>query len=244
METHITFDTPIGHDHFSLLYQLQREREDFLGEERSLTLRMKARLRRVASASCPNHSAKCKRCNDLASMWFTGKGAAPDVLTAQELNAPLYAAQAPIHAIKLATEKEMVTRAKETTLAPFVERTRGLGYLGLAQILAEAGDLNNYSNPAKLWKRFGLAVINGKGQRRVAGEGAIEQGFSPKRRAVMFNIGDSLIKQGAEYRALYLERKAYEAAKNPDARPIQNHRRAQRYMEKRLLRELWKEARI
>ena len=64
--------------------------------------------------------------------------------------------------------EHMMAFAKALPVASFVEETRGFGYLGLAQIVAEAGDLSNYANPAKLWKRFGLAVIDGRAQRRVA----------------------------------------------------------------------------
>jgi len=225
---------------FSRLYELQRDREDAVNEERSLTLRMKARLRRVASTTCPDHKPKCERCRKMAAQWFAGKGDEREVGAALELNAPLFVAQVPVHRWRLATEKEMVSIACGSPLAPFVWQTRGFGYLGLAQILAEAGDLSNYANPGKLWKRFGLAVFDGKAQRRSSDRDlAIEMGFSPRRRAVMWNIGDSLVKQGVKYRQLYLERKAYEQATSPGLRPIQYHRRAQRFMEKRLLRDLW-----
>jgi hypothetical protein len=242
MTGHLSHDAQATRaDICSLLYRLHRDREDFLNEERSLTLRMKARLRRVAAADCPDHKPKCRRCNELAAAWHEGKGDPAAVAAARELNAPLLLAQQPIHAIRASVEKEMISLAKQLRAASFVERTRGFGYLGLAQIAAEAGDLTNYANPARLWKRFGLAVIDGRAQRRVKGGGAIEQGFSPKRRAVMFVIGDALVKQGGEYRALYLERKRIETEKNPGLPKILHHRRAQRYMEKRLLRELWRD---
>ena len=228
---------------YSRLYALQRDREDFHGAEKSHTLRMKARLRRIASRNCPDHSFKCARCVKLAQEWYAGKGDPIEVITAQSINALWLEQEKQMRHERLAIEKQMIEIAKESPLAPFVERTRGFGYLGLALILAEAGDLRNYDNPAKLWKRFGLAVFDGKAQRRVTGEAAIEQGFSPKRRAVMFVIGDALVKQGAEYRQVYLDRKAYEVERNPEIKPIAAHRRAQRFMEKRLLRELWKEAR-
>ena len=57
----------------------------------------------------------------------------------------------------------------------------------------------------------------------------------------MWNIGDALIKgnRDGEYRTIYLERKAYELAREPEMKPIKAHRRAQRVMEKRLLKKLW-----
>ena len=225
----------------SLLYRLQRDREDAVNEERSLTLRMKARARRVASLACPDHKPKCPRCVALANQWVAGKGDPAMVLALAEMNAPLTVARQPVTAWRKATEKEMEHIARSLPLASFVEATRGFGYLGLAQIMAEAGPLSDYANPAKLWKRFGLAVFDGKAQRRTTDkELAAAMGFAPRRRAVMWNIGDSLIKQGVEYRAVYLARKAYEEDQHPELRPIQRHRRAQRYMEKRLLRDLWR----
>ena len=86
----------------------------------------------------------------------------------------------------------------------------------------------------------------------------IAHGYSRVRRSRMFVIGDALIKANGEYRAVYLARKEYErqraeaagltvapALKIPKARANEFisdgiiHRRAQRYMEKRLLRDLW-----
>ena len=124
--------------------------------------------------------------------------------------------------------------------------TRGFGFLGLAQIIGEAGDLANYANPAKLWRRMGLAPFGGKSPSMWRREGGLTAGdwenigYSPRRRSVMFVLGDSMIKASGPYRELYLGRKAQEIAKAPDLPAMAHHRRAQRYMEKRLLLELWK----
>jgi hypothetical protein len=58
----------------------------------------------------------------------------------------------------------------------------------------------------------------------------------------MWNIGDALIKgnRAGKYRTFYLRRKEYELQRDPEMKPIKAHRRAQRYMEKRLLRDLWR----
>ena len=132
--------------------------------------------------------------------------------------------------------------------------------MGLAQIIAETGDLSNYANPAKLWKRMGMAVIEGGRQRRVAGAPALEHGYSPRRRAVLFCIGDSIVRTGGPYRKVYDEMKKDEqkqaveagltvlpAAKIPkgDAEHYRSeghvHNRARRKMEKQLLLDLWRE---
>lgn len=153
---------------------------------------------------------------------------------------PLADARAGIKKHRLTVERELVALAKQLPAIAFVESVHGFGALGLAQIVGEAGDLSNYANPAKLWKRMGLAVINGKSQRRVAGVGALEQGYSPIRRSIIFVIGDSLLKKQNAYRELYLTRKAFEQSKVPDGSKMLWHRRAHRYAEKRLLRDLWR----
>lgn len=138
---------------------------------------------------------------------------------------------------------------------------RGFGAKSLAVIVAEAGDLSNYPDKSKLWKRMGLAVMGDVRQGGLKkGSGAeawIEHGYSPKRRSQVWNIGDAMIKAQVrkvkddadddsgermalgEYGQAYLDRKAYELARDPEMKPIQAHRRAQRYMEKRLLKHLW-----
>lgn len=176
-----------------------------------------------------------------------------------------------------ATEKQIGAAVKRLPIATFVEETPGFGLLGLTQIIGEAGDLANYANPAKLWKRMGVGLIStGEAQRRFKDAAkANEAGYSPKRRSVMFVIGDSMLKAKGPYRDLYLQRLAVEHAKavseglipatttaatvnswkerglpaltkvkkiDPDIHRGAGHmaKRAQRYMEKRLLRNLWR----
>lgn len=138
---------------------------------------------------------------------------------------------------------------------------RGFGAKSLAVIVAEAGDLSNYPDKSKLWKRMGLAVMGdvrqGGLKKGASAEAWIEHGYSPKRRSQVWNIGDAMIKAQVrkvkddadddsgerialgEYGQAYLDRKAYELARDPEMAPIQAHRRAQRVMEKRLLKHLW-----
>lgn len=139
---------------------------------------------------------------------------------------------------------------------------RGFGAIGLAKIIGETGPLDRYPKKGHLWKRMGITVINGKAQgkpgKNATKEDWIEHGYNPVRRSIMYVIGDVLVKQGDEYRQIYLDRKVYErerAEKNglqvvPSAKiPTKEkeqymseghvHNRAQRYMEKRLLKDLW-----
>jgi hypothetical protein len=84
---------------------------------------------------------------------------------------------------------------------------------------------------------------------------ALLHGYNAQRRSIMWNIGACLIKAQVRsakdeagekiastaigpYGQIYLDRKALEAARTQSA--AHAHNRAQRYMEKRLLRDMWK----
>jgi hypothetical protein len=143
-------------------------------------------------------------------------------------------------------EKEMVQLVKRLPVYAWAESVRGFGAMSLACIIGEAGDIGSYAGPAKLWKRMGLAVMGGVRQGGLAkgapAETWVEHGYSTRRRSTMWVIGDCLVKSNrdGEYRTLYLERKAYELQRDPQMKRMKAHRRAQRYMEKRLLRDLWR----
>lgn len=136
-------------------------------------------------------------------------------------------------------EKRLRKLAMQLPVWAWVEGINGFGAVGLAQIVGETGDLAQYDNPAKVWKRMGLAVINGERQRKVAGAAALDHGYNPQRRSIMWVIGDSLLKKQNAYREVYLAEKERQAELHPEHSKMQHHLRAKRYMEKRLLKDLW-----
>jgi len=74
---------------------------------------------------------------------------------------------------------------------------RGFGARGFAVTIGITGDLFGYATVSKVWKRLGLAVINGERQRRISGnsELAKEHGYAPKRRAEMYTFfSDSMLR--------------------------------------------------
>jgi len=227
-----------------------RSRQDFLNAEKRLTLQTRAICRRLVGGDVPESHKLYKA--------IIGKGDHPVKILGIGATAPLLAARQHVSAERKAREAILTKIVKELPVYQFVEDVPGFAALGLAMIIGEAGPLDNYSNPAKLWKRMGLAVINGGRQRRVAGAESIEHGYCPERRAVMFVIGDSMMKKQNRYRALRDERKLIErekaaaegktvapAAKIPKEKAEQfmseGHilNRANRYIQKRLLRDLW-----
>lgn len=95
-------------------------------------------------------------------------------------------------------KSQMEKLARGLPAYAFAKAARGFGDYLFAQIVAEAGDLSDYSSHSKLWKRFGLVP----GQNRVPpglsredrADAWIANGYVPRRRAVMWNAGESLIK--------------------------------------------------
>jgi len=88
-------------------------------------------------------------------------------------------------AMRARYEIEMRKLAKMLPVWPFVQEIRGLDALGLAVIAGEARiPLGDYRSKEGLWKRMGLAVIEGERQRRHKNpEKAALHGYCPSRRA-------------------------------------------------------------
>ncbi len=149
--------------------------------------------------------------------------------------------------------KRLEKIAKNLPGALFVARVAGFGFLSFGRIVGEAGPLSNYPTHSHLWKRMGLAVINGERQRRIADkELAVLHGYSPKRRSVSWVAFDSCMKHQVRkggvavgpYGEHYLRKKAEYTARGEagewpaKALKLRIDRMARRYAEKRLIRDL------
>lgn len=162
-----------------------------------------------------------------------------------------------------AVEAEMVRLARLLPVWSWVDYTvRGLGPLGLAVIVGEAGDLALYANPAKLWKRLGLAVFDGACQGRLppgfAGDSDDrkaawrERGYKPQRRAEIWAFLDDVMLRAqwrratddnparalGPYGALWQLKKLDYQARGWSK--LHCDRAARRYAVKRLIVDLWK----
>jgi hypothetical protein len=167
------------------------------------------------------------------------------------------------------TTKSMEKLAKQLPAYEWVKSVRGFGAVSFARIVGEAGDISVYSNPAKLWKRMGLAVMSGQRQGN-PGKGATavdwtEHGYSGRRRSISWQMADTLFraqwrgeKEGVPAHAIgpygedYARKKAEYAARieatadlpaTDPAKwtPARADKAARRYMEKAVLRDLWRE---
>lgn len=213
------------------------DRQSWHREEKSLTLRAKARCRSL----CDGDKTEADRIYKAA----LGKGEHERSTLALGMMLPLILARDLIEDHRKKTEKELVKLAKQLPVAPWVESVRGVGILSLVGIVGECGDLSNYANPGKLWKRLGLAPYHGRAAPSWRKHGGLsaeqwtEVGYSPARRSVMWNVGKTIIQARGPLKKIYDERKAYEAARPETESKMHAHNKAQRYVEKRFARMLW-----
>lgn len=165
-------------------------------------------------------------------------------------------------------ELEMRRAARRLHVYPWVQSINGLGELGLAVIVGEAGDLSGYPKKGHLWKRLGLAPFEGRAMSTWRMKGGLsadqwtEAGYSPGRRAEIFAvIGDPLFraqsartdkntgevtKEAGIYRQVYDRRRAATAITHAEwaaekGGKAHSHADGLRVMTKTLLRDLWSE---
>ena len=190
---------------------------------------------------------------------------------------PLYAsiqpyllAMDPLTACRDAYEKSLVKLVKQLPVYSWVKSVKGFGDTSFATIIGECGDIGTYKSVSAVWKRLGLAVINGHRQGN-PGTGAtaedwIAEGYNKKRRSVSYVAREHVIGGMGKWRpimgedvwgnpdlsyyqcvyadrarteAVKLDLPVTEAATGKESYKKHVSMRAHRYVEKRLLRNLW-----
>ncbi len=154
------------------------------------------------------------------------------------------------------TEAKMRQLARQMPVWEFIAEVRGVAELGLAIVIGESGgDLSRFATVSKLWKRLGLAVIDGVRQggltKGASAEQWIQHGYSPRRRAEIWALfSDAMFR--AQWRAekdgvpahpigpygeVYAREKAKALGKEWPKGRAHNH--ARRVMTKEFLKDLW-----
>ena len=169
----------------------------------------------------------------------------------------------PLEARRELVEKEMKRLTKTLPVYAWAKDIKGLGELGLAVIVAEAGNISGYPNIRHLWKRLGLAPCEGKAMSNWHGADLTSDewtqcGYSCRRRAEIFAcVQESLFRHqvhcNGPYKAVYDKRRAHTEAARPewtlgrDGKALKGngkghyHDDASRIMVKTLLKDLWVE---
>lgn len=155
------------------------------------------------------------------------------------------------HAIELS----MAKMARKLPAYAFAKGVTGFGDLAFAVLIGETGDLAKYDKPDKVWKRLGLAPLNGKAMSNWRKQGGLSAddwvaaGYAPQRRAEVFAVvEDPLFRHQASrkgpYHITYIARRERTAETHPDWTKGHSHADAKRVMVKRLVSDLWSEWRL
>ena len=199
-----------------------------------------------------------KQAARIVSNFLNGKEPHEDDIAAFSKMADLdvtAAALVPLEKRRHEIELQMARLVRKLPVAAWAKSVRGLGEIGLAVIIGESGDLSGYAHERKLWKRLGLAPVDGQAcsQWRVKGglsaEGWIAAGYAPRRRAEIHAcVGEPLFRaQSASttnpaagpYRQAYDARRAHCDVAHPDWPKGHLHGDALRIMTKKLIADLW-----
>ena len=153
-------------------------------------------------------------------------------------------------AMRQSVESEMRRNVRTLPIWQWAKEVRGLGELGVAIVIGEAGNLSLYPKKGHLWKRLGLAVIDGERQQRKSGkEAAAAHGYSPQRRSEMWVLADSMLRAQLRkqdeaqstslglYGDLYLRRRATTEQREGWTK-AHSHADAKRYMWKGVLKHM------
>jgi hypothetical protein len=232
------------------LAELQVRRKFYISATNKQTNAAKALVRRYLGWRYDSDDTERERMNNEASSIvaaaLSGKMAAgvmPDLFVVRQAIEPMQIARDGV-------EKEMKRLVRTLPVFAWAKEVRGFGELGLAVVLAEAGDLAKYPKKGHLWKRLGLAAHEGKAYstwRREGGltaEDWVAAGYSPRRRAEIFAVvSEPLFRHqsmsAGPYRAIYDRRRAATAIAHDDWSKGHSHADGLRIMTKLLIRDLW-----
>ena len=152
-------------------------------------------------------------------------------------------------AMRLDAERRMREIARSFPVYERCAGVAGFGDLGLACIIAEAGnDLTAYPHYYHLWKRLGLAPFRGRAMStfktsELSKAEWSELGYNPMRRGRMAgDVGVALFfaKGRNDYGAVYTKRRERTALTHPDWTPAHSDADARRIMLKALVEDLWR----
>lgn len=130
----------------------------------------------------------------------------------------------------------------------YLQQVTGISTLTASKLLYLVKDVTRFSQPSKLMKYAGLAVIDGVPDKPKRG---VELHYDPELKSLLLGvIGDNFIKSNSQYRKVYDERKKYTAQHRPEwginpktkkeGYKAHYHADARRVMVKRFVMEFWK----
>lgn len=240
------------------LAELQVRRKFYIAATNKQTNAAKALVRRALGwrydAEDGDRTGVNARAARIVAAAFAGKEQKPedgDVYAALAFDlATIAIAIEPLTKARHEIEMQMKRTARKLPVYAWVKEVKGLGELGLAVIVAEAGDLAAYPKKGHLWKRLGLAPHEGKAYSTWRMKGGLSAdewvaaGYSPRRRAEVYAVvSEPLFRaqscKAGPYRTVYDHRRERTAETNPDWTKAHSHMDGLRKMTKHVVRDLW-----
>jgi len=186
---------------------LHRLRQDMIRAQTKLSLQGQAAIRFMFQSDddFANDEAKEKARKRTESLYKT---IAAD--PAHELHsyvAPYLLAGKPLDEQRAAYEKRLVKAAKMLPVYDWVKGVKGFGDISFATIVGECGDIGTYKSVSAVWKRLGLAVIDGNRQgnpgKSASADDWIAHGYNRQRRSVSWNARQHVIGGMGKWRPAY-----------------------------------------
>lgn len=186
---------------------LHRLRQDMIRAQTKLSLQGQAAIRFMFQSDddFANDEAKEKARKRTESLYKT---IATD--PAHELHsyvAPYLLAGKPLDEQRAAYEKRLVKAAKLLPVYDWVKGVKGFGDISFATIVGECGDIGTYKSVSAVWKRLGLAVIDGNRQgnpgKSASADDWIAHGYNRQRRSVSWNARQHVIGGMGKWRPIY-----------------------------------------
>lgn len=242
------------------LAELQVRRKFYIGTVNKQTNAIKALVRRGLGWRYDEEEGDREKVNGRAARIvaaaMSGKEQKPEdaeVFGALSFDlAVVSAAIEPCQKARHEIELDMKRTVRKLPIYVWAKSVHGLGELGLAVILAEAGDLSKYPKKGHLWKRLGLAPFEGQAYSTWRMKGGLnaeewtEAGYSPRRRAEIYAvISEPLFRAQSvacgPYREAYDRRRELTAVTHPGWSKAHSHMDGLRIMTKLMIRDLWNE---
>jgi hypothetical protein len=251
------------------LQELQVRRKFYISVANKQLNAAKALIRRALGQQWTDdkevRAKSSARASRIYSAAINGKPQKPeDEAVAELLAADLVVIAQTVEIVEKArhqVELQMKRIVRKLPVYAWAEQVHGFGELGLAVVIAEAGDLSAYPKKGHLWKRFGLAPFESRAFStwRMKGGLSAEEwktaGYSPKRRGEIHGVvsvwlataqvtskAKSESKHGdpkGRYGEVYVRRMFHTEETHPEWKPAQRRQDALRIMTKALLRDLW-----
>lgn len=179
------------------IVMLHRLRQDMIRAQTKLSLQGQAAIRFMfqTDEDFSSDAAKEKARKRTESMYKTI--AADPSHSLFHFVQPYLLAAEPLAAQRDLYEKQLRKAIKRLPVFEWAKSIKGFGDISFATIVGECGDIGSYKSVSAVWKRLGLAVINGHRQGN-PGKGAtaddwIVEGYNKQRRSVSFVAREHVI---------------------------------------------------